>query len=223
MHRERDVVVGHDAELDVGEPAASRCRPRARRRRACRPCGRRAAPRSRRGTRDRSATRAARRRACGGRPRPGARPRAASTKASALVVPPSSAERVSSRTPPNDMRVHVDRPGKHEAAGRVDHLRAAAVDLADRGDQAVLDQHVRSRASLRDRRRGRRRSRCAERMLTSAGATSANVGAALSSRCVYSWRRVLEHLRHGAGLARASPDPSPARSRRRRRRRRGCG
>src|SRR4029077_1019536 len=83
------------------------------------------------------------------------------------------------------VRVHVDRPGQHQAAGRVDHLGAAALDPAHAGDQAVLDQHVRRRGGP-GRDDVAADDRDARAHAHDAGATSASVGAARSSRGVYS-------------------------------------
>ena len=100
-HREGDVVVGLDAELVVGEPQLDAAHPQRGDVTQVAVAVGTAAPRSPRGRRGRSATRASRRPASAGPPRPGVSPGAASTNASAEVVPPTSAERVSSRIAPN--------------------------------------------------------------------------------------------------------------------------
>ena len=48
-----------------------------------------------------------------------------------------------------DMGVHVDRPGEDEASGRVEHLRPFPVDAPDLQDRAALDQDVRGGRRLR--------------------------------------------------------------------------
>ena len=124
-HGERDVVVGHDAELDVGEPELDAPDPHLRDvAQIARAIGERLPDHRVEGEVDErsgSSSASVRRAASTGRS-----PASASTKASALVVPPSSAERVSARTRSEDVRVHVDRSRQHEAARRVDHLGAAS-------------------------------------------------------------------------------------------------
>ena len=84
------------------------------------------------------------------------------------------------------MGMDVDCAGKHEAAGRVEHLGAHAVDVAHLDDRPVLDEHV-----ARDRR-GRTDDVASDDCgapphATTSSATSDSVGAAFISRLVYSW------------------------------------
>ena len=146
--RESDVVLGHDAELDVGQPelhAADAERRHvaqvARLVRARLPdhgvereidqgggqlIGERAA-----GRLDRALAVE--------RIHEGQRARRAAAERRARVVA-NAAE---------DVRVHVDGPRQHQTARRVDHLGTRAIDVPDRSDQAVLDQHVGRDGALR--------------------------------------------------------------------------
>ena len=78
-----------------------------------------------------------------------------------------------------DVRVDVDAAGEHEAAGRVHDLGAGPIDLPDRGDHAVADQHVAGRRPLRAHQRPAH-----DRRVTAHTVPSGRQGAAASNRRV---------------------------------------
>ncbi len=97
----------------------------------------------------------------------GRSPSSASTKASALVVPPQSAERVASRMPPKTCVCTSIAPGSTRQPPHRS-VRARTIDVPDRPDHAVLNQHVGRQTvpSAPPRRRPRSRSAAARSLLT---------------------------------------------------------
>ena len=183
-HGQRDVVVGHDPELDVGQPELDAADtelghiahvPRA--------VGERLPDHGVEGEVDERVGHLVGERAPGRLDRAlalervdeGERARGAAEQRRARVVAHAA----------EGVRVHVHRSRQHEATRRVDDLATGALDLADLGDQAVLDQHVGG-----DRRLGTDDGAAGDHGATARAhvpaATSASVGAALSSRRVYS-------------------------------------
>ncbi len=220
---EGDVVLGHDAQLDVGQPelhaADAECRDvaqiagRVRARLPDHGVEREVDQRVGHFVRERAARRLDRALAL---ERVHERQRAgrAAAECRARVVADAA----------EDVRVHVDGARQHQAARGVDHLGARAIDVPDRRDHAVLDQHVgrrpfpparptpppaiaMRRVALTAPDRPPRPPRASARRPAGAACTR-------GSGCRAPARR--------APTRRSRPDPSPARSRPRRPRRRGC-
>ena len=156
-HRERDVVVGHDPELDVGQPQLD------------------AADAERRGVGEVAA--AVRLRLpdhgvegevdvrlghlVGERPARrlgGALARQRVDERERGGRPAAQRRAGVGRDAAEGMGVHVDAPGQDEAARRVDHVGGRRVDAADLDHHAVLDEHVARAPSRPARRPCRRRS-----------------------------------------------------------------